>query len=78
MRLIMNKHTRRLGKTFVYGHFYVFAGKSCEFYSPCQLHFVGRVRPSGCPADIKNFLTMPVFFAKLLDRHENFFYITPQ
>jgi len=40
-------------------------------------HFVGRVRPSGCPADIKNFLTMPVFLAKLLDRHENFFYIIP-
>jgi len=29
---------------------------------------VGRVRPTGCPADIKNFLTMPY-------RHGNFFYI---
>jgi len=47
------------------------------FYSPCHFHFVGRVRPSGCPTDIKNFLIMPVFLAKLLDRHENFFYIIP-
>ena len=29
---------------------------------------MGRVRPTGCPADIKNFLTMPY-------RHGNFFYI---
>jgi len=36
---------------------------------------VGRVRPSGCPTDIKNFLTMSVFLVKLLDRHKNFFYI---
>jgi len=36
-----------------------------KFYSPCQLHFVGRVRPTGCPADIKNFLTMPAFLVKL-------------
>jgi len=37
--------------------------------------FAGRVRPSGCPTDIKKFPTMPVSYAKLLDRHGIFFYI---
>ena len=68
-----NKYNRHLVKILYMGILY-YSDKR-KFYSPCQFHFVGRVRPSGCPTDIKNFLTMPVLLAKFLDRHENFFYI---
>ena len=34
---------------------------------------MGRVRPSGCPADIKNFLTMPVFLGKNFGQARKFF-----